>query len=66
MKPIRFNRKRGLPAWPLYSITSLFDWREIENLGDSDRLRLVLEYMPDEYLVRQMETERRTDEMIIR
>ncbi|MCR4440707.1 MAG: transposase [Peptococcaceae bacterium] len=36
----------------------IFGWREIEELGDLERLRLVLEYMPDEELMRQMEKER--------
>ena len=27
---------------------TLFVWDEIENLGDLERLRLVIEYMPDE------------------
>jgi len=36
----------------------LFGWREIEELGDLERLRLVLEYMPDEELMRQLEIER--------
>ena len=26
---------------------SLFSWRGIENLGDSERLRRVLEFLPD-------------------
>ena len=30
----------------------LFDWREMQPLGDLERLRLVLEYMPDEELMR--------------
>lgn len=36
----------------------LFGWEEIEELGDLERLRLVLEYMPDEELMRQLEKER--------
>jgi len=36
----------------------LFGWREIEELGDLERLRLVLEYMRDEKLMRQLERER--------
>jgi len=36
----------------------LFGWEEIEGLGDLDRLRLVLENMPDEKLVLELETER--------
>ncbi|HSH36236.1 MAG TPA: hypothetical protein VK998_08285 [Schnuerera sp.] len=30
---------------------TFFVWSEIENLGDLERLRLVLEYMPDEDLM---------------
>lgn len=37
---------------------SLFVWSEIENLGDLERLRLVLEYMPDEELMKVLEKER--------
>ena len=36
----------------------IFGWKEIEELGDLERLRLVLEHMPDEKLMRQMEKER--------
>lgn len=34
---------------------SLFAWEEIEELGDLERLRLVIEYMPDEQLMRVLE-----------
>ena len=37
---------------------SLFAWEEIEELGDLERLRLVIEYMPDEQLMRVLEKER--------
>jgi hypothetical protein len=33
----------------------LFGWEEIEELGDLERLRLVLEYMPDEELMQKLE-----------
>lgn len=36
----------------------LFGWEEIEGLGDLDRLRLVLEYIPDEKLMLKLEFER--------
>jgi hypothetical protein len=36
----------------------LFGWEEIEELGDLQRLQLVLEYMPDEKLMRVLEQER--------
>ncbi len=38
---------------------SLFVWSEIENLGDLERLKLVLEYMPDENLMRKLEKQRK-------
>ena len=37
---------------------SLFSWKEIEALGDLERLRLVLEWIPDEALMRVLERER--------
>jgi hypothetical protein len=36
----------------------LFSWKEFENLGDLDRLRLVLDYLPDETLMRTLESQR--------
>jgi transposase len=36
----------------------LFGWEEIEELGDLERLRLVLEYMPDEDLMEVLEQKR--------
>jgi hypothetical protein len=36
----------------------LFRWQEIENLGDLQRLELVLEYLPDEPLMRSLESHR--------
>lgn len=36
----------------------LFRWHEVEELGDLERLRLVLENMPDEALMRRLEKER--------
>lgn len=36
----------------------LFGWEEIEDLGDLERLRLVLEHMPDEELMRILERKR--------
>jgi hypothetical protein len=38
---------------------SMFRWEEIESLGDLERLRLVLEYMPDEELMDKLERERK-------
>ena len=37
---------------------SLFQWSEVEALDDLERLRLVLEYLPDESLMRRLERER--------
>lgn len=37
----------------------LFEWNEIQLLGDLDRLRLVLDYMPDEELMMTFERKRR-------
>ena len=36
----------------------LFSWKEIENLGDLQRLELVLKYLPDEPLMRLLESHR--------
>ena len=36
----------------------IFGWKEIKELGDLDRLRLVIEYLPDEQLMRILEEER--------
>lgn len=38
---------------------TLFVWREIEELGDLERLRLVIEYMPDEDLMNKLERNRK-------
>lgn len=37
---------------------SLFTWKEIDELGDLERLRLVLDYMPDEDLMATLEKKR--------
>lgn len=36
----------------------LFGWQEIDNLGDLQRLKLVLNHLPDEDLMRKLERER--------
>ena len=36
----------------------LFCWEDVENLGDLERLKLVLDVLPDEPLMRKMERER--------
>jgi transposase len=38
---------------------SLFSWEDVEELGDLERLRLVLDNMPDEALVEQWEKDRK-------
>ena len=38
--------------------SGLFCWQEIEDLRDLGRLRLVLEYLPDEALMRHLEADR--------
>lgn len=38
---------------------SMFVWSEVEELGDLERLRLVIEYMPDEDLMCKLEKERK-------
>lgn len=37
---------------------SLFAWKDIEELEDLDRLRLVIDYLPDDHLMRFLEKER--------
>lgn len=37
--------------------TNLFSWQDIEELGDLEHLRLVLDYLPDETCVSQWEKE---------
>lgn len=38
---------------------SLFSWKDVEELGDLERLMLVIETLPDENLVRELEKERK-------
>jgi len=49
------TRKKGVSLMAIIPQISLFSWSEIENLGDLERLRLVLEYMPDENLMIKLE-----------
>jgi len=44
----------------------LFSWREIEDLQDLERLKLVLEHIPDEALLRDLEKERGRDDPPVR
>jgi hypothetical protein len=36
----------------------LFRWNEVEELGDLERLKLVIDYLPDEELMQALEDER--------
>ena len=36
----------------------LFVWNDLENLGDLERLKLVLDYIPDEQLVTKLKEQR--------
>ncbi|MDQ0415592.1 transposase [Mesobacillus stamsii] len=42
----------------IISQMSLFSWKELGELGDLNRLRLVLDYMPDEELMKKLEKNR--------
>ena len=42
----------------IISQRSLFSWQEIENLADLERLSLLLRHLPDETLMRQLESQR--------
>ena len=44
----------------------LFDYHEIENLGDLERLRLVIENLPDEELMRELERDNGRDDHPVR
>jgi len=54
------EKTKDKEEFPIAILTQqrLFGWDEIENLGDLDRLRLVLKCMPDEILMRRLERER--------
>lgn len=58
----RCKAKSNLPEGPtcMASIPQkrLFSWHQIEPLGDLDRLRLVLEHLPDESLMQVLQRER--------
>jgi len=43
------------PVTAIIPQMNLFAWNEIQTLGDLERLRLVLDYMPDEALMRTLE-----------
>ncbi|MDQ0415282.1 MULTISPECIES: hypothetical protein [Mesobacillus] len=42
----------------IISQMSLFFWKELDELGDLERLGLVLDYMPDEDLMATLEKKR--------
>ena len=50
---------RRLTCMAIIPQISLFTWTDIEELGDLDRLRLVIEYLPDDDLMEILESERR-------
>jgi hypothetical protein len=37
----------------------IFSWKNIENIGDLERLKLVLDYIPDEKIINILEKERK-------
>ena len=43
---------------PVWRQQSLFSWQDIEELGDLRRLQLVLDHLPDEDLMLELESER--------
>lgn len=43
----------------IISQMNLFSWTDLDELGDLDRLRLVIEYLPDNKLMETLEAERR-------
>ena len=52
------KQQRGVHSMPIIPQKKLFGWKEIEILGDLERLYLVLKYLPDEKLMRVLEEER--------
>jgi len=53
------HKRKGDSHMAIIPQQTLFAWSEIENLGDLERLRLVIEYMPDEKLMDKLERERK-------
>ena len=49
---------REAPIMAIIPQISLFEWREIESLGDLERLDLVMRYLPDEELMQKLEDKR--------
>lgn len=50
--------KGGIHPMAIIPYKSLFDYTEIEKLGDLKRLKLAIEYLPDEKLMKHLEKER--------
>jgi hypothetical protein len=53
----QIHKRKGVSHMAIVPQQTLFVWSEIENLGDLERLRLVIEYMPDEELMAKLERE---------
>ena len=53
------TNEEGISLMAIIPQITMFRWEEIENLGDLERLRLVIEHMPDEELMRKLERTRR-------
>jgi hypothetical protein len=45
------NKKKEVTSVAIITQKKLFVWKEIEDLGDLERLYLVLNYLPDEKLM---------------
>jgi hypothetical protein len=55
---VRKKQQGGGHPMAIIAQKKLFGWKEIEDLGDLERLYLVLNYLPDEKLMRILEEER--------
>ena len=42
------TQKKGIPPMAIISQQTFFMWNDLNELGDLERLQLVLNYMPDE------------------
>jgi hypothetical protein len=51
------DKTKGAPMATIQQ-KQLFVWNDIENLGDLERLNLVLKNMPDEIIVKELESQR--------
>lgn len=49
----------GFTCMAIIPQMSLFSWTDLDELGDLDRLRLVIEYLPDEKLMKTLESQRK-------